>query len=65
MISRLNETFQIDIPLRWLFELSTIAELSQAIDAAKKEEETRLQKPVITRVAREFVSLPVDPELSQ
>ncbi len=57
--SRVNSSFQIDLPLRMLFELPTIAELAEAIDVAKADV-SRSRLPDIMPVAREVISLPLD-----
>lgn len=56
---RVNSSFQIDLPLRRLFELPTIAELAEAIDVAKADV-SRSRLPDIIPVASEVISLPLD-----
>jgi amino acid adenylation domain-containing protein len=57
--SRVNSSFQTDLPLRRFFELPTIVELAEAIDAAKADK-SRPRLPDIIPVAREVISLPLD-----
>jgi amino acid adenylation domain-containing protein len=57
--SRVNNSFQINLPLRRLFELPTIAELAEAIDVAKADA-SGPYLPDIMPVAREVISLPPD-----
>jgi acyl carrier protein len=37
LVSRIRQTFRIELPLRQLFETSTLRELSQAIDMARDQ----------------------------
>jgi acyl carrier protein len=58
-MSRINTSLQIDLPLRRLFELPTIAALAEAIDAANAgQSQPRL--PDIVPLARKVIALPVD-----
>ena len=52
ILSRLRETFAVELPLYRLFELPTIIGLAQEIDKLK-EQKTRSQPPTIVRVSRE------------
>ena len=52
VISRIRKAFQIEIPLRYLFESPTIAELSPRIEAEIKAEQ-KLEIPPIVCVPRE------------
>jgi len=47
-ISRIGDTFSVELPLKKLFQLPTIAELAKEIDKARSEGVTRLQLPPIT-----------------
>jgi amino acid adenylation domain-containing protein len=58
-MSRINSSFQIDLPLRRLFELPTIAELAEAIDAAKAAQ-SQPRLPDIVPLAREVIAVPLD-----
>jgi acyl carrier protein len=57
VMSRINEAFQIDLRLRQIFELPTIAMLSVAVEA-ERAEGSRRREPAIRPVAREAVALP-------
>jgi amino acid adenylation domain-containing protein len=58
-MSRIHSSFQIDLPLRRLFELPTIAELAEAIDAAiSAQSQPRL--PDIVPLARKIIAVPLD-----
>src|SRR5207244_2785440 len=52
VISRLRETFQIELPLRSLFESPTVAELALKIENALKDTQG-LQSPPIVPVKQE------------
>jgi len=52
VISRLQQAFQVELPLRSLFESPTVAGLSEAIEKAKSSG-AQLQTPAIVRVSRE------------
>jgi amino acid adenylation domain-containing protein len=58
VVSRINGSFQIDLPLRRLFEFPTITGLAQAIDLAAMQCESSL--PDIAPLARTVVAVPVD-----
>jgi acyl-CoA synthetase (AMP-forming)/AMP-acid ligase II/acyl carrier protein len=58
-MSRINSSFQIVLPLRRLFELPTIAELAEAIDAAKAAE-SQPRLPDIVPLARKGIAVPFD-----
>src|SRR5205085_8430939 len=45
MISRLRETFQVELPLRSLFELPTVAQLSAHIEVMRRETQEVLLTP--------------------
>ena len=51
-ISRVRDAFQIEVPLRRLFESPTVAGLAETIDAARQTESLP-EAPPITRVARD------------
>ncbi|HFE52920.1 MAG TPA: non-ribosomal peptide synthetase, partial [Bacteroidetes bacterium] len=52
VISRIRETFQIELPLRNIFESPTVATLAEQIDLAKQAAEG-LKEPPIKRVPRD------------
>ena len=56
-ISRINDAFAIEMPLRRLFELPRVADLAEAIEAARASRSTQ-KVPAIARVARAAVSWP-------
>jgi amino acid adenylation domain-containing protein len=51
-ISRLRDTFQVELPLRTLFEHPTVAELAEAVEEAMRGG-AELQAPTIKRASRE------------
>lgn len=51
-LSRLRNTFEVELPLRILFEKPVIAELALEIEVARKKGETQ-QAPAIKRVSRD------------
>jgi acyl carrier protein len=51
VISRLRDTFQVEIPLRYIFELPTVAKLAEAIKKAQ-DDHTELQAPTIVSISR-------------
>ncbi|MGL5880441.1 MAG: non-ribosomal peptide synthetase, partial [Xenococcaceae cyanobacterium] len=46
LISRLRNVFQIELPLRYIFEFPTVAELAQAVEEMKKSKQS-LQTPIL------------------
>jgi len=52
-MSRLRDNFQVELPLRVIFEKPRIADLSEEIERRKLMGETQQQAPVIKRVSRE------------
>jgi acyl carrier protein len=58
VISRLHKTFGVELPLRRFFEASTVAALSEKIDAARGTAQ-RLPLPAITRISREQNRFPL------
>ena len=52
-IARIGDTFSIELPLKKLFQLPTIAELSLEIEKARNEGATGLQLPPITPRAKD------------
>jgi acyl-CoA synthetase (AMP-forming)/AMP-acid ligase II/acyl carrier protein len=51
LLSRINRLFEIELPLRVLFEAPTLRELARAIDQAKNEGQAQTA-PAITRISR-------------
>ncbi|WP_158623345.1 non-ribosomal peptide synthetase [Corallococcus sp. CA053C] len=58
VMTRVSTAFHREVPLRWLFELSTVARLGAELDKGH-EGESRPREPALTRVAREVVTVPV------
>jgi amino acid adenylation domain-containing protein/non-ribosomal peptide synthase protein (TIGR01720 family) len=54
VISQLREVFRVELPLRSIFELRTVARLAESVEAALKKG-TALQVPPIKRVPRDRV----------
>ena len=52
MISHVRKAFQVELPLRRLFELPTVASIAEVIDSLK-DDDTKLQAPAIVPVSRE------------
>jgi amino acid adenylation domain-containing protein len=52
VISRIRDAFEVDIPLRSLFETSTIAELAQQIDKIRKGE-AGIAAPPLEKISRD------------
>jgi len=46
-VSRMREAFQMEIPLRLLFEIPTVAGLAESIDAARHAVQNRLAPPIL------------------
>jgi acyl carrier protein len=63
LMSRVNEAFDIDLPLRVLFEQPTIARLAEALNAAERGDK-RSEEPAIVPVARQMVTVPIEAESS-
>jgi acyl-coenzyme A synthetase/AMP-(fatty) acid ligase/acyl carrier protein len=53
VVSRVRRVFQVEIPLRALFETPTIAGLAQKIEQAKEHDHTTARGPQLTAVSRE------------
>ena len=66
LIARIRDTFQLDIPMRELFQVRTIAGLAQVIERLKNEEGARNTPtralPAIERFDREGVFVALDEE---
>jgi amino acid adenylation domain-containing protein len=60
MVARVSDAFRVDLPLGRLFETPTIAELSKVVEQLVQAG-TKATAPPIVRMAREAVTLPVDP----
>ncbi len=52
VVSRIRDTFEMEMPLRRLFELPTVAGLAESIEVARRAGQN-LQAPPIVRVARD------------
>jgi amino acid adenylation domain-containing protein len=47
LVSRVRETFQVEIPLRRLFEMLTVAGLAESIEAARQAGQNLLAPPIL------------------
>ncbi|BAY23229.1 amino acid adenylation [Calothrix sp. NIES-2100] len=61
LLNRVNEAFSLELPLRSLFECSTIAELSELVEAHKLEE---LESDALEQILAEVDEL-IDTEIEQ
>ena len=46
VISRLREAFSVELPLRCLFEAPTIEDLSELVEAARRDDQNRIVPPI-------------------
>jgi hypothetical protein len=65
LATRMSESFKVDIPLRRMFEVPTIAQLAEAIDQAVQSAGVNGASsnllPAIKKMARKAALLPVEP----
>ncbi len=57
IISRLSQTFQIDLPLRTLFEKPTTTDLAKSIKQARQTDQRRQAPPIARRIQTENLPL--------
>jgi amino acid adenylation domain-containing protein len=69
VVTRINESFNVDIPLRRMFELPTIAQLAEAIDQAVQRDRGDGKQshalPAIRRWARKAAPLPTESDWNE
>jgi acyl-coenzyme A synthetase/AMP-(fatty) acid ligase/acyl carrier protein len=58
IMSRIRETFNLEVPLRSLFESPTVASTARAIEAMQNEAEEKPSGPAIKRLERKRTALP-------
>jgi len=50
MVTRMREIFQVDLPIRLLFEASTVAELGRALEEIRREESDREMQEMLEQI---------------
>jgi acyl carrier protein len=50
LVSRMRDTFQLDLPVRLFFERSTVAELAEAVEESRRRQQETEEAELLSRV---------------
>ncbi|MEE8586792.1 MAG: phosphopantetheine-binding protein, partial [Acidobacteriota bacterium] len=64
LVTRMRQTFRVDLPIRLLFEASTVGELAEALQEKQKEEEEKQLQTLLERV-KQMSEEELDQEISR